>query len=230
MSIAKGSELEKLESFVTDLIETWQLLSPTIIVQDDLLKLCFETQWVFCISEDKDSNELAMHMDLIHLQRKQDGLIFIGNEGHEELMKQLTPNVFSSNCPVFVPNTYSKQINLRLDSNLIFFKQQQEAPSKYELIDKFAVKGGPPITLVLGYWEIDNGIVFQERMNRWERRTDLNAATLINGVTEYGWAAGLIKDKGGNAIGSRGYYPEMLFLISDGLNLIVKTVEVPSSA
>lgn len=225
LSIAHGSDLEKLESFVGDIIATWQLLSPTIIVQDDLLKLCQESQWVLCLSDSMDTNELALHMDIIHQQRKQDGVIFVGSAGHEKLVKQLEPSIFSSNCPVFMPNEYTKDIKLRLDSNLIFYNLT--ALGKYELIDKFAVKGGPPITDVLGYWEIGNGITFLKGLNRWDRRMDLNGATLNNCATEFAWASGLIKDKSGSIIGSKGYYPEKLFIITDGLNLIVETVECP---
>ena len=89
ISTANGSEYDRLEAFAEDIIDKWQLLSPTIIVRDDLFKLCLQSRWVLCLSERMDINDLAKHLDLIHQQRKQDGIIFIGREGHEKLVKQL---------------------------------------------------------------------------------------------------------------------------------------------
>ena len=112
ISTANGSEYDRLEAFAEDIIDKWQLLSPTIIVRDDLFELCLQSRWVLCLSERMDTNDLAKHLDLIHQQRKQDGIIFIGREGHEKLVKQLGEII------VFMPIEYTKYIKLRLDSNL----------------------------------------------------------------------------------------------------------------
>ena len=39
-AISHGSELEEFESFIEDIIETWTLCSPTILVKDVLPKIC----------------------------------------------------------------------------------------------------------------------------------------------------------------------------------------------
>ena len=227
LSIAHGSQQEQFETFLRDIIDTWKLQSPTIIVQDYFPKICMELQWVLCLSESmgEGTNELENHLTTIHQQRKQDGVLFIGSKIHKELVKELTentPSIFSSNCPVFMPTEYTEDISLRLDSNIIFY---QESSGMYELIDKFAVKGGLPIIDVLGYWEIMRGIVFVKSMHRWERRTNLEGASLINCLTENTWYANFLRDKGGNITGSEGYFPDILFLISDRLNLTVETTE-----
>ena len=64
----------------------------------------------------------------------QDGLIFVGGSGgaHEELLNQIVkhaPSIFTSNRPVFMPDSYSDILKLRLDSNVIFF--EEVAPSRY---------------------------------------------------------------------------------------------------
>ena len=75
-SIAHGLvETEGRDKFVKDLMETWQIRSPTIIYQDDLPELCMKRQWVLCLSNDRDTNELAQHLVEIYHQRKHVGLI-----------------------------------------------------------------------------------------------------------------------------------------------------------
>ena len=99
----------------------------------------------------------------------------------------------------------------------------EKAPGKNELVDKFSVKGGPIIVEVLGYWEMIKGITFLKSMNRWDRRTNLKGATLTNCLS----VAEFIRDKNGNIIGSKGYYPDKLSLIIDRLNLTVENVKAP---
>ena len=50
--IAEGANLS--EKFLDDIIATWKLLSPTIIVQDDNLPdMCMTHAWVLCLKNDK---------------------------------------------------------------------------------------------------------------------------------------------------------------------------------
>ena len=62
---------------------------------------------------------------------KSDSLIFVGNHDLETIS-----SLFASNCPVFMPTEYSDVVNLRLDSNIVFY---QGGPSQYKLSDIFAV-------------------------------------------------------------------------------------------
>ena len=143
-----------LETFVIDVIETWQLLSPTIVFQDEMPTMCMKHQWILCLTIDMGIFETAEHLDRIFKTRKQDGIIFVGEQGHRQLLRQLdkvTPFIFSSNCPVFMPADYTNDIRMRLDSNMIFYKE--ESLGTYKLLDKFAVKGGPIIVLELGILE-----------------------------------------------------------------------------
>ena len=39
LSTANGSEYDRLEAFVGDAIQSWQLISPTIIVGNDLFRI-----------------------------------------------------------------------------------------------------------------------------------------------------------------------------------------------
>ena len=176
-------------------MDTWKIRSPTIIYQDDLPELCMKRQWVLCLSNDWDTNELAEHLVEIYRQRKHDGLIFLGEQGHEQLLKKLggdvpltlfstkyTVNLFSTNYPSFMPTSYKTDIRLRLDSNIIFYKEN--FISNYDLYDIFAVKGGPPITLEVGKWDIDNGMRLMTGLNRWDRRTDLKGVNFKNSFAD----------------------------------------------
>ena len=79
------------------------------------------------------------------------------------------PHMLRSNYPVFMPYEYSTHVDLKLDSNIIFYLEEDgEADDKFKLIDKFAVKGGPPITQSLGTWDESSGVTLHESMSRWD--------------------------------------------------------------
>ena len=261
-AIVHGSETSEVEKFVKDIIQTWKLRSPTVIVRDVLLDLCIQRDWILCLTDGLDTIELAHHLDLVHRQNKQDGVIFVGSRGHEKLLRELskvTPSVFSSRYPIFMPADYEKYIQLRLDSNIIFYKES--APGKYDLTDKFSVKGGHPIVEEVGHWDEKNGINFLNSMNRWDRRKDLKGATIVSGVTRNGvWckintldgkypnatheneANWVMPGKIPNITGenyqswvfiemeSSGYFPGKISLIADACNLTVKAMFVLHSS
>ena len=113
-------------------------------------------------SPEKGRNGVAFvqknHLASIHQHRKQDGLIFVGSEGHDGLLKYITdvvPSLLRSNYPLFMPISYQNDIKLRLDSNIFFFRGNHR---NYDLYDVFAVKVGPSIELEVGKWTVDNGI------------------------------------------------------------------------
>ena len=225
-SIAHGLEkTEVLDKFVEDLIDTWQLRSPTIIYQDDLPELCRKRDWILCLSNAWDMSELAQHMVDIYSQTKHDGLIFLGH-GHEKLLKKLAddaPLLLSTNYPIFMPTSYKTDIKLRLDSNVLFYEEKNVG--NYELFDIFAVKAGPPIALEVGKWNFDNGMTLITSMNRWDRRTKLHGTTFVNCLRNNPPGSQLTEDKNGNIIGSKGYLQDMLFYITDHLNLKIETIE-----
>ena len=184
-SIAHGFEkTEVLDKFVEDLIDTWQIRSPTIIYQDDLPELCRKRDWILCLSNAWDMSELAQHMVDIYSQTKHDGLIFLGH-GHEKLLKKLAddaPLLLSTNYPIFMPISYKTDVKLRLDSNVLFYEEKNVV--NYDLYDIFAVKGGPHITLEVGNWDIDNGMRLMTGLNRWDRRTDLKGVNFKNSFAD----------------------------------------------
>ena len=224
-AISHGSESEQLEAFIKDIIETWQLRSPTIIVNDDFPNMCMTHQWLLCLSN-RDTNEVTNHLASIHQHRKQDGLIFIGFQGHEKLLQQLPASestILKSNHPVFMPLAYQNEIQLRLDSNIIFYRKINI--TNFELHDVFAVKGGPSIKVDIGKWNYENGFILTKSMNRWERRTDLQGTRFLNCFALNPPSAEFIKDKNGNIIGSKGSFQDRLFYITDRLNLTIETIE-----
>ena len=114
-----------LEYFINDLVKAWKLLLPTVILmKDEMPDLCWKTEKILCLTNDGNPSDLAIHLAKIHKERKQDGLIFVGNQVHEKLIKQvaqLVPSLFLSECPVFMPKSMQNRMNLRLDSNIIFY-------------------------------------------------------------------------------------------------------------
>ena len=219
------------DNFIEDIITNWKFLSPTIIfTEEHTTDLCWRRDMTLCVTNDANSTELAGHLAMIHKDRKQDVLIFVGSPGHEQLLIELTklvPSMFTSNCPVFMPRDYSTMIKLRLDSNIIFHEVVTGTGTEFDLVDIFAIKDGPPIKLEVGKWDVDSGIRLLNSISRWERRTDLKGASLVNSFwTNEGWSD-FIKDNDGNIVGSRGYIQDLLFYITDSLNLTIKTIEYP---
>ena len=225
-AISHAAETGDLEAFIEDIIETWQLRSPTILVKDVVPKMCMTRQWLLCLSIDQDTNEFANHLASVHQHRKQDGIIFAGSQGHLNLLKHLdevAPSLLISNYPVFLPISYQNDIKLRLDSNIIFYRENDNR--NYELYDIFAVKGGPSIKLEVGKWSFDDGIILSKSMNRWDRRTNLEGTKFVNCFANNRLWASFTMDKNGNINGSKGYIQDMLFYVTDNLNLTIETTK-----
>ena len=118
---------------------------------------------------------------------------------------------------------FGKEFN-KLDNNIVFYENDMNG--RLSLIDKFTVNGGPEMVMEIGTWD-SNGINMKEKMNRWDRRTDLMGATFVNTLYEnkVGSSALFIYDSNGTIIGSRGHYQDQLFYILDRLNVTIETAD-----
>ena len=225
---AECSDIVEFGNFVNSIIDAWRLQSPTLVVQGDLPPLCMRREWMLCLTTNSDSEDLVEHLTTLHKQRKQDGIIFLGKEGLETMLKQLNadvPTMLTSNNPVFMSASFQDNIALRLDSNVIFY--EEKLGGRYELYDIFAVKDELPIREELGYWDMKSGISLLTSMNRWDRRTNLMGASFITAVTEYSFTTGFIRDEKGNIVGIKGMFSDQLHYITDQLNVTVEIVDVP---
>ena len=91
-SHANGDSLP--DKFIQDIITTWRLLSPTVIIDESLPHLCMTYQWMLCLTtRDVDMIELLPHLARIHEERKQDSVIFIGGHNNGDMVKQLDAQV-----------------------------------------------------------------------------------------------------------------------------------------
>ena len=63
-----------------------------------------------------------------------------------------------------------------MKSNIILFNES--SAGNWKLFDIFSVKNEPPITLEIGKWDTDDGMMLQKSLNRWDRRTDLRGASV----------------------------------------------------
>ena len=227
-SWAHASEFEELDTFLGALIDTWRLRSPSIISVGDLPAICMRRQWLLCLSDGLGSSELAKHLNLTHQHRRLDGIILVGSQGHEKLLSELDKEssiTLTSIYPVFLPTSYKKEIKLRLDSNVVFYGK--EGAGSYNLFDIFAIKGGPLITLDIGKWDSSNGLLMEKHINRWDRRTDLEGASMVNVLAHnVGWSEVERDNKTGRIVRTFGYFQDMLFYITDRLNMTIENIEV----
>ena len=212
----KGNNIA--DTFVGDILLTFGLISPTIVYKgEEAPEICMTHSWALCLDIKNDPTELADRISMLHKQRKQDSVFFV--QTNEKLLGHLArqqPSLFRSNCPVFMPLEFSGVIQLRLDTNVLFFREKNMG---YDLVDLFALNGGPPITLEVGGWDTDNRLRLEKSMNRWDRRTDMMGATLRNGVwlpPDPAWAEAIYE--GDTIVGTKGWWQEKLFYITDRMN------------
>ena len=215
-------------AFLKDILSNFKLTSPTILFDShqsgEVLEICKTRQWVLCLDQTNEQNEMALHLAMLYEKRRQDSVIFLGNDG--DLVRHvaaLEPSMFRSSSPIFLPVKLSDVIDLKLDSNIIFFEKKD---SQYMLIDKFSVKGSLPLVSTLGTWMETTGLQLERRINRWERRSDLRRMTFHNTLSPNGRFADFIFDEDNTTIiGSKGWFQEKLFYITEALNLTVTIFE-----
>ena len=219
-----GAQLH--EEFIADIIGKWHLRLPTVVVEDDIPELCMTREKLLCLPSDMDINRVADHLTLLHLNRMQDGVIFVGSDCHSRLLELVTSTMFRSNCPVFMPLCYSNEIKLRLDSNIVFYEEGNA--TQYQLFDVFAVKGGPLRSLRLGSWTHGEGMALERSINRWDRRNDLTGATFVNSARNNDHYAVFIRNKDGKILYSWGMLQYIVgIVVVEKLNMTVKHIEIP---
>ena len=187
-------------------------------------QVCMTNQWVLCLNKENDHSELAEHIALLYKLGKQDSMIFLDNSGG--LLRHLAllePSLFRSNSPIFMPLELANSVELKLDTNILFFVKEDV---HFKLVDMFAVNGGEAITLDMGSWNENDGLKLGQSISRWDRRTDLMGAVFRNNLWEGQHWAKFIYNKNGTVIGSKGWFQDQLFYVTDRLNLTVKIVEV----
>ena len=166
-------------------------------------------------------NKLANHIVILHEQRKQDGVLFIGNYIERTWLDYLlfrASSILRTDSPIFMHIGLSQIIQFslyyadhRLDNNILFYERKD---SSYKLMDIFAVNGGPPLIFEIGSWADGKGVLLKESMNRWDRRKDLMGATFVNTLHENGNMAKFIYDEKEAIIGSDGWFQEILFYVN----------------
>ena len=211
---------ELLDAFIGDVISTFGLTSPTLVyASDEAPDICRTYIWVSCLNQGHDQKELAEHIVMQYKKRKQDGIIFTGASAEfVKTLELLQPSMFRSDCPVFTPLELSNALDLRLDTNVLFYGKSGE---EFNVVDKFTVNGGSHISLKVASWVESDGIILERRTNRWERRTDLMGSIFLNTLWPNSLWADFIYNDNGTIIGSKGWFQEKLFYITDALNLSV---------
>ena len=149
---------------------------------------------------------MAQHLSILHKERKQDGVIFVG-KGHNQLLGELVKIAlafFTSESPLFLPKDYVADMTLRLDSNMLFYHKYRSG--EYQISDIFSVKGGDPIILDLAKWDTVKGLRVQNNMNRWDRRVNFEGATFDNSLIYNGYKSTFLKNESGSIVGSTGWF------------------------
>ena len=124
LSAYKTANCNTQGKFLEDLVTTFHLREPTIVIGDDSLPdLCFSNRRVLClqyVNHEEDAAPLAEHMELLQQRRFQDAVIFI--EGGEMsrlvgMLSQSVPSLFRSqpqDTPLHLMCNIVDVINLHL--------------------------------------------------------------------------------------------------------------------
>ena len=217
--------------FLTDLLTTFHLKSPTLIFGDEEVpELCFTNHHVLClqyVEDEKEATALLGHLDLLQQGRSQDAMIFVGGNKIKKLIEMIShseQSMYRSPSPVFMPIEHQSDFHLSLDSNIIFFKGNN---SLYTLTDQYAVKGDNQISQKIGIWTKDFGMKMLESIHRWNRRRDLQGSVIVNTLAYYkNWAEPVYDGQGG-LVGSQALIPDRLYAVADSLNLSIDTKLTP---
>ena len=217
--------------FVGDIIVTWSMQSPVIVIDGEMEDedFCLRNKWQhLCLTNHLGTTDLELAEPLTRLHESRPrGIIFLG-KGHTRLLQELfniASSMFTSESPVFMPREYLNATRLRLDSNILFYQHIEES-GEYEVTDIFAVKGGEPRVLEMGKWNATNGFIFQNSINRWDRRIDLKGVTFENSLGE-SYQAKIIRNKNGTIVRTSGWFQDILFYVTDRINLKVMNREIP---
>ena len=225
-----------IDKFVGEILSTFRLMSPTMIYpEDEAPEICWIKDWLLCLRE-AEHYEVAEHIHRLYIDRKQDSLIFLDHQDQApsllEKLSELEPGIFRWSSPVIMPIRFVLHMSLRLDSNIIFYLKT--GPGNYNLIDIFAVKGGPNIQLDIGVWDKINGIRVHRPLGRWDRRRDLKQTEITNSVyssnnyvilipeENCSYPAGAFVEDYCNITQTDGFLQEKFFFITEGLNLSIK--------
>lgn len=171
-----------------------------------------------------NKDALADFLIMLYKNRKLNSMIFVDHYVHRDLLNYLqfvNMDMFIADLPIFLPNEYSRTIEIRLDNNVVFYDTQTNG--SYSLIDRYTVNGGPEMVMEIGTWD-KNGVSLTKKMNKWDRRTNLMGAKFVNTLyeNEVGGAF-FVYGQNGTIIGSTGHYQDQLFYILDRLNVTIET-------
>ena len=126
-----------MDEFLSDIILEWNLRLPTVILSEEVPNLCMTHKEILCLPYIEGIEMLVQQLAILDQNMRQDGIIVVGNQ--DSLVKELqnlSPALLRSSYPIFLPMECSSVVELRLDSNMIFY--EIDDGSSYNLVDMFA--------------------------------------------------------------------------------------------
>ena len=115
------------------------------------------------------------------------------------------------------------QLNLRLDTNIIFCKEEE---ATLKLFESYAIKRGPVITRQIGQWNSSSGLQITSPV-LWERRSDLMRTQLTDNILPYSIVTQFDLNEEGEIIKQRGILQDLFTTLQSRLNFTAKAVSPP---
>ena len=75
---------EPMNDFIRDIMKTWQLNLPIIVGDEHVPEACLTLERVLCTTNAMDLNDNVDQLTTTRVRMTQDGVIFVGNEGHKQ--------------------------------------------------------------------------------------------------------------------------------------------------
>ena len=210
----------KMERFISDFSDFYSMSSVAILINKEEPEQLIRDPRVAYISY--ANAELQDVVDYINgIQDELDAIFFIGSD-HSELVHMLddTTDIFHSHIVSVMENHGSLDLQLRLDTNVIFLTPTN---TNFVLAEKYAIKKGPTIEKLIGNWNLEAGLHIDIPL-LWERRSDLMNIELIDTVLEYPVIRKFVRNEEGVIMKQSGIGADILAVLQERLNFSTKAV------
>ena len=199
---------------------------------DDLpLDFCSGTSFAVSCIESASNEALSIldYLSSLNAKGKMINPILFSDGDHKDLIMELNKDslAFTQNGLWFMPMEYLSLIDLRLDSKVFFYTDNNARG--FTLFESYAIKGGSPITKRLTIWRPSR----EANLNQGEqilgtsvidRRSDLQGTVLRHSWFEDPPYVVHIRDELDQVVGSEGYNAALLAELRGQMNFSIEDV------
>ena len=226
--ITKLWEVEGQKLFFADFLKVFNYANPVFISTDEFDQDIANTNMnsmtdLIRYTTDKEEEQVADHIQKLHLSDDLTMAVFIDN-GHHKLLNLLINElkIFQKGITCLFSGadvTTNLNLTLRLDSRLYLYTSKGKLINLKEMYDVNAKK----VISKIGTWSENKGLSVRTT-NMWERRTNLNGMLIRVATISYPLLHELHYDESGLLLSGKGLFLEPLNILAERLNFTLKLI------